>query len=57
MNRKAVHRLWKSEGLALLTRCKTRKIRTGQHIPMKAEQPNQVWTYDFVFDQTPEDNP
>ncbi|BDP43730.1 hypothetical protein DAETH_36990 (plasmid) [Deinococcus aetherius] len=31
---------------------KTRKIRTGQPLPLRAERPNQVWTYDFVFDQT-----
>ncbi len=52
VNRKTVHRLWKSEALALPTRRKTRKICAGQHIPLRAEQPNQVWTYDFVFDQT-----
>ena len=52
MNRKTVHRLWKSEGLALPIRRKTRKIRTGQHLPLQAEQPVRVWTYDFVFDQT-----
>lgn len=52
VNRKTVHRLWKSEALALPIRRKTRKIRTGQAVPLRAEQPNQVWTYDFVFDQT-----
>ncbi|BDP44382.1 hypothetical protein DAETH_43510 (plasmid) [Deinococcus aetherius] len=52
VNCKTVHRLWKSEGLAVPTRRKAKKIRTGQHVPLRAEQPNQVWTYDFVFDQT-----
>ncbi|MEW6421429.1 MAG: IS3 family transposase, partial [Deinococcota bacterium] len=52
VNRKTVHRLWKSEGLALPIQRKARKIRTGQHPPLRAEQPNQVWTYDFVFDRT-----
>lgn len=52
VNRKTVHRLWKREALALPTRRKARKIRTGQHVPLRAERPNQVWTYDFVFDQT-----
>jgi len=52
VNRKTVHRIWKREALALPRRRKTRKIRTGQHVPLRAEQPNQVWTYDFIFDQT-----
>lgn len=52
VNRKTIHRLWKRESLALPTRRKARKIRTGQHVPLRAEQPHQVWTYDFVFDQT-----
>ncbi len=51
INKKRVRRLWREEGLA--TKPKTsRKVRTGASIPMQAEYPNHVWTYDFVFDQT-----
>jgi len=52
VNRKTVHHLWKREGLALPTRRKNRKVRTGQPVPLQAKHPNQVWTYDFVFDET-----
>lgn len=52
VNRKTVHRLWKRECLALPIRRKVRKIRTGQPLPGRASRPNQVWTYDFVFDAT-----
>ena len=49
VNVKRVHRLFKLLGLQV--RRKPRKrIRTGETVPMKAVQPNQVWTYDFVKD-------
>ena len=51
INRKRVQRIWHQEALTVTTRV-ARKIRTGATIPMKAEGPNHVWTYDFVFDQT-----
>jgi len=52
VNRKTVHQTWKREGLAFPTRRLSRKIRTGQHLPLQAESPNHIWTYDFIFDQT-----
>lgn len=52
VNRKTVHRIWQREGLALPSRRKARKTRTGQHVPQQAMRPNEVWTYDFLFDET-----
>ncbi|MFB9990568.1 IS3 family transposase [Deinococcus oregonensis] len=51
VNRKKVRRIWREEQLTIKTK-PSRKIRTGKTIPMTAEFPNQVWTYDFIFDQT-----
>lgn len=53
INLKKVYRLWKQEKLALPKR-KTRKPRTKSTVGIlpKAENTNQVWTYDFVFDQS-----
>jgi transposase InsO family protein len=51
VNRKRIHRLFKLGGLSLKVRKPRKKIRTGKKIPMQARYPNQVWTYDFVFDQ------
>jgi putative transposase len=49
VNRKRVHRLWQAAGLQLPHR-KVFKRRVGQASePLKrAEQPNHVWTYDFM---------
>ena len=51
INKKRVRRLWREEDLTV-KRKTSKKIRTGASIPMQAEYPNHVWTYDFVFDQT-----
>lgn len=51
INRKKVRRIWREA--ALMVKAKpSRKIRTGAGIPMKADYPDHVWTYDFIFDQT-----
>jgi len=50
VNIKAINRLWQKLGLQLNRRPKRRKVRTGDSVPQKAEFPNHVWTYDFVFD-------
>jgi transposase InsO family protein len=50
VNIKAINRLWQKLGLQLTRRPKRKKIRSGDSIPRKAEFPNHVWTYDFVFD-------
>jgi len=53
INRKRVHRIWKSEGLGLPQR-RPRRRRMGPvgEIVNKAEYPNHVWSYDFVEDRT-----
>jgi len=55
VNRKRVQRLWRLEGLKVPA--KARKQRAPGHsenscMKRAAEQPNHVWTYDFVADQT-----
>lgn len=50
INHKRAHRIWKEYGFTLAPQKKRRKIRTGQSVPMCALRPNQVWTYDFMFD-------
>jgi putative transposase len=53
LNLKKVYRLWKSEKLNLPKR-RPRKLRAKPTVGIvpKAEKANQVWTYDFVFDQS-----
>lgn len=53
VNLKKVYRLWRLEKLALPKR-RPRKPRAkrGVGILPKAEKANQLWTYDFVFDQS-----
>ena len=50
VNSKAINRLWQKLGLQLTRRPRRKKIRSGDSVPRKAEFPNHVWTYDFVFD-------
>ncbi len=53
VNKKRVHRIWKSEGLGLpRRRPKRRRIGPTGEIVNKAEYPNHVWSYDFVEDRT-----
>ena len=53
VNRKRVHRIWKSEGLSLpLRRPRRRRMGPAGEIINKAEYPNHVWSYDFVEDRT-----
>lgn len=53
VNLKRIYRLWKQEQLGLPKR-RERKSRVKPLIGIepKAEKTNQVWTYDFVFDQS-----
>jgi putative transposase len=55
VNLKRVHRLWKLGGLKVV-RAKRERERTGASENAcsitRAEYPNHVWTYDFVFDET-----
>jgi len=52
LGEKRVRRLWRQLGLQLPRR-RPRRRRCGSDIRLPgAPQPNAVWTYDFVFDQT-----
>jgi len=52
-NLKRVYRLWKQDSLSL-PRKRPRKVRAKATLGImpKATQANQIWTYDFVFDQS-----
>lgn len=51
VNIKRVHRWWKKLKLQLARKRPKRRRQDVQMIVPKAEKANQVWTYDFVFDQ------
>jgi len=53
VNLKCVYRLWKQEKLSL-PKTRPRKVRAKATLGIipKAERANQIWTYDFVFDQS-----
>ena len=53
INIKRVHRIWKSEGLALpVRRPRRRQYGPKGEVLRKAEHPLHVWTYDIVEDRT-----
>lgn len=55
VNRKRVHRLWRQEGLKVPVRQRKKRSMgnsANSCVRRRAEQPNQVWSYDFVMDQT-----
>lgn len=54
-NHKRVYRLWRREGLKVPQhRKKRRRLGSSENgcVRRQAERPNQVWSYDFVFDTT-----
>ena len=55
VNRKRVQRLWREQGLKVPQK-QSKRRRLGSHDQgsqrKRAEQINQVWSYDFVMDQT-----
>jgi putative transposase len=50
VNHKRVYRLWRLLGLCLPRKRPRKKVKRRDRIPMMAECPNHVWTYDFMFD-------
>lgn len=55
VNRKRVYRLWRREGLKVpQKRRKRRRLGTSTNgcARRRAERPNDVWAWDFVFDHT-----
>ncbi len=51
VNRKRIHRLCKQEGLKVFKRQRRRKKQGKQPLQV-ATRKNQVWSYDFLYDQT-----
>jgi putative transposase len=55
VNRKAIQRLWREEGLRVPTQRRKRQRLGTSTCPadrLAAEHPNQVWALDYQFDQT-----
>jgi putative transposase len=55
VNRKRVQRLWREEGLRVPQRRRKRRRLGDSTVAaqrLRAERPNQVWAFDFQFDQT-----
>jgi putative transposase len=55
MNRKAVQRLWREEGLRVPTKRRKRQRLSTSTTPaarLAAEHPDHVWALDYQFDQT-----
>jgi transposase InsO family protein len=53
VNKKRVHRLWKEEGLSIGRRRPHKRRACDRSVVLaKAECANQVWSYDFMEDQT-----
>ena len=55
VNRKAIQRLWREEGLRVPTRRRERQRLGTSSYPadrLAAEHPNHVWALDYQFDQT-----
>lgn len=51
VNLKAVHRIWKLEGLRLKRRIIKRRLGTSTILAPEATRPNQGWCYDFVHER------
>ena len=45
-----VYRIWRSEGLSLPRKRKSKRLRGKKHRWLSAICPNSIWAYDFVFD-------
>jgi putative transposase len=55
VNHKRVERLWRQEGLRVPAKHPKRGrlwLADGAIVRLRAEYPNHVWAYDFVFDRT-----
>jgi transposase InsO family protein len=60
VNPKRVERIWRQEGLKVPRRQPKRGrlwLSDGSCIRRRAEHPNHVWSYDFVFDRTHDGRP
>lgn len=50
VNLKAVHRIWKAEGLRL-TRKSRKRLKVAKSAPLELTGPNQAWCMDFACDR------
>jgi len=60
VNHKKVERIWRQEGLKVPRKQPKRRrlwLNDGSCIRRRAEYPNHVWSYDFVFDRTHDGRP
>ncbi len=60
VNHKRVERLWRREGLKVPQKQPKRGrlwLNDGSCLRLRAEYPNHVWSYDFVFDRTHDGRP
>ena len=60
VNHKRVERIWRQEGLKVPQKQPKRGrlwLNDGSCIRLRAEYPNHVWSYDFVFDRTHDSRP
>lgn len=60
VNHKRVERLWRQEGLKVPAKQPKRGrlwLADGSIVRRRAEHPNHVWSYDFVFDRTADGRP
>jgi transposase InsO family protein len=60
VNHKRVERIWRREGLKVPTKQPKRGrlwLNDGSCVRQRAEHPNHVWSYDFVFDRTHDGRP
>lgn len=60
VNHKRVRRLWRQEGLKVPRKtCKKRRVAAGDNSSQRrqAERPNEIWSYDFIHDQTEDGRP
>ena len=52
VNRKRVHRLWRKLKLQVPRRRRKKRYASGGQVPLRAQHPNHVWTWDFIYDTT-----
>ena len=60
MNHKRVERIWRQEGLKVPKKQPKRGrlwLNDGSCVRQRAEYPNHLWSYDFVFERTHDNKP
>jgi putative transposase len=50
-NHKRVHRLWRKSALQVPVKKSRKRVRPAAYDPKQLTAINQVWSYDFVFDE------